>query len=435
MIHSGPQNAPPQRREMLVRTTLPPHSQCASFSLKRQDRGRLIASWHEQDGFNEKTALNEYYVVSQFHPTENRIHGYIFARGGAPRHRFLTRELILQQMGVSLAADTQGKVYFVAFMSPNFTRFPVVEIRAIPVLDFATGTWSEPNVLKRVVLRCLGVAPPNNPITNVHSFVKNNRLIFDAATMAGLEGCNAREVKGSRGVGEEMIRLRFLRRTRIAGIEYDMVSWDITSRPSPLTPSIGTLFSQGVPWAPNQAVDEDGSPYAAEDGEVDLGEVYPKPSYYNFPVSRTSVYRSASTMDVDRYEGRGELIRRMPASLVAGDDYDYFSVFYADKSTLLVRQLPDNLEAGDLLPHTPLATHPYPVIPGVDDADFVPLGEYFEAPTVELTFKPGTTQRGLTIPAPRFAARPVDLDYEHKRYAVYYTTEKTVKKIVMLRYD
>ncbi|KAI5851840.1 hypothetical protein BZA05DRAFT_445007 [Tricharina praecox] len=432
-------------REVLVTTNLPPHTQCAVFSLKHRNRGQLLASWHELDGFNDKAAVNEFYVISQFHPTEHRLHGYIFPRDGVTEHRFAMRETGFRQMGVALAADTQGKVFYVAYMCPALTRFPVVEIHATPS-PISASAWGQPSLLKRVVVRCLGLPlpPPITPDFDVHSFLKENHLTFDEATTAGLEGCDARGKKGRRGVGEEMIRLRLVGRTgdtSDAGFDYEMVSWDISARPSPLRPSSGELFSQGVHWQTDQTVPEDTSPYVNVCGVVDLDDVYPKPAYLRYPGEGSVVMRSASTMDVDRFEGRRDLVRCLPVcsvSGVEGGDGDHFAVFYTDQPEMLVQPSPNSLDRGSLVLGTTVAVHPYPDVPGIDDEDFVPLGEYFSTPTVEMPFRAGTTQHGLRIPAPLFGSGTIGVDLEQKRYAVYYTAavggRQGERKIVMLRY-
>jgi len=393
------------------------------FSLERKNLGQLLGTWHESGNFNEKAALNEYYVVGQFHPIEKRLHGYIFPRDGNSRHRFALREMALRQIGTALAADTQGKVLYVAYMAPEITRFPVVEVHAIPVADPVTGAWSEPSIIKRVVLRCLVSPPPGNLIGDILWYVQSNRLVFGQATTAGLEGYNARGVKERRGVGEEMIQLKFFKDSEVGEVKYNMVSWNISARPSPTTPSDGTSFNGGIHWAPGYTLDETESPWASANGEVDLDEAYPKPAYHKFydPESNKPC-TLASTIDVDRHEGRGQLVRHPAVGLVDATGRRYLSVFYGENSRSMLSQFPDSPDQGWLVYLEAHSDHPYPVVPGINDKHFVPLGEYFDAPTVEMRFTTGQAKDGVTIP-PLIdeEPHPIGIDHENHRYIAYYT--------------
>ncbi|RPA98623.1 hypothetical protein L873DRAFT_1835858 [Choiromyces venosus 120613-1] len=395
-----------------------PHSLCAVFSTRPRDRGALLHAWHQNDSFIIETALNEFYAIAEFDLVEQRLEGYIFPPEKVSRkpnkrfsftsaisrqpdgvdagHHFTIRKKALypQPSSFSIAPDTRGKVFYLGFLPPTADRRPVVEVHAVPQFNPEDGTWSECSVIKRVVLRSLGLFPGiSNGLTRSSFWID-----FD-------DGTTVRNLKRSK-VGpsgkfawhpdEDVVRIRMKGDLCIPGIteegeSVNMVTWAITARPSPIQPSTITEWRNGKEWAEtsdniihdNIIHDSNASPYANKNGEIDYEDVYPTPTYYIRPRELHKFLGQLEPLplgvELDTLEGANE----------SGNYPPYLWVKNKEKINKKVCALFSRMSPGMLLldPEVDasqrhgkmfvedLSKHiVYPPVPGVNDEDFRPPG-------------------------------------------------------------
>ncbi|CAZ86403.1 unnamed protein product [Tuber melanosporum] len=391
-----------------------PHSLCAVFSTGPQDRGKLLHTWLERDSFIIETALNEFYAIAEFDLVEQRLEGYIFPRAGKSSsklnkrfsftsaisqhtdgaeagHHFTIRKKALypQPSSFSIAPDTRGKVFYLGFLPPSADRRPVVEVHAVPQFSPADGTWSECSVIKRVVLRSLGLFPGvTNGLTRSSFWVD-----FD-------DGTTVRNFKRSK-IGpsgkfawdpdEDVVRLRMKGDLGIPGVteegeSVNMVTWVVTARPSPIQPSAISDWRNGREWAviPDNIIhDSNASPYANENGEIDYEDVYPTPTYYTRPRDLQNFLNQLELLppdvELDTLEGANESGNYPPYLWVKNQEKinkKVYALFSKMSPGMLV--LDPEVDAsgghGKAFLEDPSKHTVYPPVPGVNDGDFRPPG-------------------------------------------------------------
>ncbi|RPB13325.1 hypothetical protein P167DRAFT_604948 [Morchella conica CCBAS932] len=427
------------------RTTIPPrqffehpHSACAVFSTKKEDRGRLIASWFERDSFIWMIVVNEFYALAEFDLVEQRLEGYIYPTADHPPkkikdtlkgcgnrsdgkhdgHHFTIKKKSLYPplSTFSIAADTRGKVFYLGFLPPSAERRPVVEVHAVPQYDPSNKSWSPCTVIKRITLRSLGRhAGELNGSTLNSSFWIN----FDPGT-------TVKELKGpkmgplgsfTRDPDEDVVRIRMTGDLYIPGItgpdeQVSMVTWDITARASPHKPSTITEWRSGKEWDidPESEIDFDTvSLYKNAEGKVDFEELYPSPTYYTRHRRREAFMTELSTIprtvDFDCMMANNE-IGVMPSLFWVKDsdnkNKSACAVYGSMEQGILVRDpKPDNADNSGMtvfMPHHEAVE--FPLDPGRNDKDFIPAGIHIKA-TYKVTLDVG---RNVTI---RKTAKPV----------------------------
>ncbi|PWW76649.1 hypothetical protein C7212DRAFT_279376 [Tuber magnatum] len=391
-----------------------PHSLCAVFSTRPQDRGKLLHTWLERDSFIIETALNEFYAIAEFDLVEQRLEGYIFPKpgksssklnkrfsftstisqqtdGAEAGHHFTIRKKALypQPSSFSIAPDTRGKVFYLGFLPPSTDRRPVVEVHAVPQFSPVDGTWSECSVIKRVVLRSLGLFPGiTNGLTRSSFWVD-----FD-------DGTTVRNLKRSK-VGpsgkfawdpdEDVVRLRMKGDLGIPGIteegeSVNMVTWVITARPSPIQPSTISEWRNGREWAmiPDNIIhDSNASPHANENGEIDYEDVYPTPTYYTRPRDLQRFVNQLEPLplgvELDTLEGANESGNYPPYLWVKNQEKinnKVYALFSKMSPGMLV--LDSEVDAserhGKMFVEDLSKDIVYPPVPGVNDGDFRPPG-------------------------------------------------------------
>ena len=394
-----------------------PHSLCAVFSTSPQDRGKLLHTWLERDSFIIETALNEFYAIAEFDLVEQRLEGYIFPKvgksssklnkrfsfssaisqqtdGAEAGHHFTIKKKALypQPSSFSIAPDTHGKVFYLGFLPPSADRRPVVEVHAVPQFNPVDGTWSECSVIKRVVLRSLGLLPgATNGLTRSSFWVD-----FD-------DGTTVRNLKRSK-VGpsgkfawhpdEDVVRIRMKGDLNIPGIteegeSINMVTWIVTARPSPIQPSTISAWRSGREWAvvPDSIIHGSNvSPYANKNGEIDYEDVYPTPTYYTRPRDLHKFLNQLEPLplgvELDTLEGANESGNYPPYLWVKNQEKINKRVYalFSKMSPGMLASAPE-ADAGeghgemfveDLPKH--VAYPAVPVVPGVNDGDFRPPG-------------------------------------------------------------
>ncbi|CUS08226.1 unnamed protein product [Tuber aestivum] len=391
-----------------------PHSLCAVFSTRPQDRGKLLYTWLERDSFIIETALNEFYAIAEFDLVEQRLEGYIFPKLGKSSsklnkrfsftsatsqqtddaeagHHFTIKKKALypQPSSFSIAPDTRGKVFYLGFLPPSTDRRPVVEVHAVPQFSPLDGTWSECSVIKRVVLRSLGLFP----VTTNGSTRSSFWIDFD-------DGTTVRNLKRSK-IGpcgkfawdpdEDVVRIRMKGDLSIPGIteegeSVNMVTWVITARPSPIQPSTISDWRNGKEWAeiPDNIIhDSNASPYANENGEIDCEDVYPAPTYYTRPRDFQKFVGQLEPLpigvELDTLEGANESGNYPPYLWIKNPEkinkkvYALFSKMFP--GTLVLSPEVGASEGRGEMSAEDLSKHvSYPPLPGVNDADFRPPG-------------------------------------------------------------
>lgn len=356
-----------------------PHSACAVFSTKKEDRGRLIASWFERDSFIWMVAVNEFYAIAEFDLVEQRLEGYIYptadpqksvrgslrghgnkSDGKHDGHHFTIKKKSLYPplSTFSVAADTRGKVFYLGFLPPSAERRPVVEVHSVPQYDpFNSSFW----------------------------------INFD-------QGTTVKELKGpkiepsgpfARDPDEDIVRIRMTGDLYIPGVtdtdeqQVSMVTWDITSRPSPHKPSSITEWRAGKEWEVDPDIDFDSiSLYKNAEGKVDFEELYPSPTYYTRnrkrEVCMVELRTIPRTLDFDCMMANNE-IGVMPSLFWMKDNNNKnksaCAVYGSIEPGIIVRdpkpEQPDN--GGVILtPHGEAVE--FPLDPGRNDKDFVPAG-------------------------------------------------------------
>lgn len=364
-----------------------------------------------------ETALNEFYAITEFDLVEQRLEGYIFPEVKKAKsinkrfsltsykepqdsqhegHHFTIKKKALYPAlsTFTIAPDTRGKVFYLGFLPPSADRRPVVEIHALPQFNPVDGTWSECTVVKRVTLRSLGsnARGMNGSILNSSFWID-----FDiGTTVKNLKHPKTEPTgKFARDPDEDVVRIRMKGDLFIPGITSDkeqanMVTWDITARPSPRLPSTITEWRQGQEWAVNPDDSEnlsDISPYKDAQGEVDFEEVYPSPTYNVRIRSRekflVGIEPLPDGVDLDRLEVRNECGLYPPYFWVKDKDKKNKTVFavYSTMSPETLILDPQHSEEGRGL-LTPLPPHEaviYPHDPGKDDKAFIPAGRLMNA--------------------------------------------------------
>jgi len=373
-----PSDLPPELSTIRQKVPQSTHTQCAVFSVRPGDRGRLIAKWYETDNFLTVAALNEHYCISEFHLMEQRLEGVVYrteeSTGGTapnhePAHHFSVRKKTEYPplSTFDIAADTKGKVFYLGFLPPPDRR-PVVEVISIP-MKTQDGTWTEPTVLKRVVLRTLA-----KHIESVGAALLRSYWIdFDDGIEVSKDMCAQREGKNWKP-GEDIVRLRLRGDFIIKGTTpqdecVKLVSWYITARPSPgKPPTIQEWRSQR-----QEPLNNEVSLWADTTGHVDLEECYPTPTYYTMSYKREGIRalpRFPKDLDIDRavlypfpsqYWHKNELSRDTMVS-----------------SVFCVEGMRDSM-GGINYSEAPFDILEYPLVPGRDDHDFVPPGRHLHA--------------------------------------------------------
>lgn len=394
-----PPPEPPTIRQRVQQST---HTQCAVFSVRAEDRGRLIAKWFETDNFLTIAALNEHYCISEFRLMEQRLEGVIYRKEDEsgldntspyePAHRFTVRKKT-EYPSLStfdIAPDTKGKIFYLGFLPPPDRR-PVVEIISIPTKQ-EDGTWTEPTVLKRVILRTLAKHVESAGVALLRSYwIDFDDGIEVTKDMRAKEGKNWE-------IGEDIVRLRLRGDFVIDGITpqdecVKLISWYITARPSPKQPSTIQQWRNQENWVDGSLNDPrcTVSPWADGLGIVNLEECYPSPTYYTMSYNPDKILSELPVLpddvDVDR-----TTLYPFPSQYWFKDSLsrDAFA-----NSILCSEGDPTQLESAlNLAGHAD--TLEYPPIPGRDDHHFVPPGRHLYA-TFRVTLETGRPIRSKRI--------------------------------------
>ncbi|KAI5811641.1 hypothetical protein DFH27DRAFT_39192 [Peziza echinospora] len=380
--------APPVQSNIRHRVFQQPHSLCAVFSVRPQDRGRLVQKWVEEDSFMSAAALNEHYCISEFHLIEQKLEGVIFHPGHAldiqapapehPAHRFTIRKKTAypQLSTFDIAPDTKGKVFYLGFLPPPDRR-PVVEVIAIPTKQ-ADGTWTEPVVLKRVVLRTL--AKHLEVSAALH---KSYWLDFDDGFEVNKYTNVPENEKAKWKDGEDVVRLRLRGDFAIPGTQdksqiVKLISWYITARPSPNLPSNIMRWREGENWL-NPDLNSDTlevSPWTDASGEINLDECYPAPTYYTSPNRPANIFRYLPTLPEGIDVDRAGLFQYGPQIWIRDEEENnkyLCGIYYSENGVDVTKPSPKITDANDS------ADFMFPFIPGKDDHDFVPPGRHLYA--------------------------------------------------------
>lgn len=347
------------------------HTQCAVFSVRPEDRGRLITKWYETDNFLTVAALNEYYCISEFHLIEQRLEGVIYcteeptdgtAPNHEPAHHFSVRKKTEYPplSTFDIAADTKGKVFYLGFLPPP-DRMPVVEVISIP-RKTQDDTWTEPTVLKRVVLRTLA----KHIESDGEAMLRSYWIDFDDGIEVSKNMCAQKEGKNWKP-GEDIVRLRlrgvfFIKGTTPQGECVKLVSWYITARPSPgKPPTIQEWRSQR-----HEPLNNEVSLWADATGHVDLEECYPTPTYYTMAYKREGIRtlpRIPKDLDIDR-----AVLYPFPSQYWLRNESSQYTTV---SSVFCAERMQESIENIDILE--------FPLVPGRDDRDFVPPGRHLYA--------------------------------------------------------
>jgi len=385
---------PPEVSTIRQKVSHSTHTQCAVFSVRPEDRGRLITKWYETDNFLTVAALNEHYCISEFHLMEQRLEGVIYhteeSTGGTapsyePAHHFCVRKKTEYPplSTFDIAADTKGQVFYLGFLPPPDRR-PVVEVISIP-RKTRDNTWAEPTVLKRVVLRTLAKHIESTGMALPRSYW----IDFDDGTEVTKDMCAQAEGRNWK-LGEDIVRLRlrgdFIIKGTTAQDEcVNLVSWYITARPSPRQPpTIQEWRSQR-----HEPLNNEASLWADATGHVDLEECYPTPTYYTMPYSREGICALPlipKDLDIDR-----AALYPFPSHYWLKNAFSWdatvSSVFCAERVHHSIGGINYSESAPNILG--------YPRAPGRDDHDFVPPGRHLYAiyQAVLETGRPVTSKR------------------------------------------
>lgn len=384
---------------------------CAVFSTKPHNRGKLLWTWFERDSFIMETALNEFYAITEFDLVEQRLEGYIFPKTKKSKtinkrfsltykepvdplhegHHFTIKKKALYPAlsTFAIAPDTRGKVFYLGFLPPSTDRRPVVEIHALPQFNSVDNTWSECTVVKRVTLRSLGshARGMNGSILNSSFWID-----FDVGTTVKSLKHPKIEPSGrfTRDPDEDVVRIRMKGDLFIPSITSDseqvnMVTWDITARPSPHLPSNIAEWRQGREWAvgpDDPGYISDVSLYKNAQGKTDFEEVYPSPTY-NIKIRNREKFLAdlevlPNGVDLDRLEGGNESGLYPPYFWIKDQDKKNKSVhaIYSIMSSDTLILDPENSDEGcGLISSLPLHDAvAYPHDPGRDDKAFIPAG-------------------------------------------------------------
>lgn len=358
-----------------------------------------------------ETALNEFYAITEFDLVEQRLEGYIFPKTKKAKtvnkrfsltykepvdplhegHHFTIKKKALYPAlsTFAIAPDTRGKVFYLGFLPPSTDRRPVVEIHALPQFNSVDNTWSECTVVKRVTLRSLGshARGMNGSILNSSFWID-----FDVGTTVGNLKHPKSEPSGrfGRDPDEDVVRIRmkgdlFIPSITLDAEQVNVVTWDITARPSPRLPSNIAEWRQGREWA--EGPDDlghisDVSPYKNAQGRIDFEEVYPSPTY-NVKIRNREKFLAdlevlPDGVDLDRLGGGNESGLYPPYFWIKDQDKKNKSVhaIYSIMSSDTLILDPENSDEGCglmslLSPHDAIA---YPHDPGRDDKAFIPAG-------------------------------------------------------------
>ncbi|KAF8420815.1 hypothetical protein EV426DRAFT_231488 [Tirmania nivea] len=382
---------PPEISTMRQRVPYSTHTQCAVLSVRPEDRGRLIAKWYEVDNFLTIAALNEHYCISEFHLIEQRLEGVIYRTEESttpnyePAHHFSVRKKTEYPplSTFDIAADTKGKVFYLGFLPPPDRR-PVVEVISIPKKT-QDDTWTEPTVLKRVVLRTLAKHLESSGAALLRSYW----IDFDDGIEVSKDMCAKKEGKNWK-LGEDIVRLRLrgdfiIRGTTPQDECVKLVSWYITARPSPgKPPTIQEWRSQR-----HEPLNNEVSLWTDATGHVDLEECYPIPTYYTMAYNREGIRALPllpKDLDIDR-----EVLYPFPWQ------YWHKNAFSRDtivSSVFCAEGMQDSTENLNYT-EAPSNILEYPQVPGRDDHDFVPPGRHLYAVyrAVLETDRPVTSKR------------------------------------------
>lgn len=373
-----------------------------------------------------ETALNEFYAITEFDLVEQRLEGYIFPKTKKTKttnkrfsltshresseplhqgHHFTIKKKALYPplSTFTIAPDTRGEVFYLGFLPPSADRRPVVEIHALPQFNPVDNTWSECTVIKRVTLRCLGshAREMNGSVLNSSFWID-----FDVGTTVKNLKHPKTEPSGNfaRDPDEDIVRVRMTGDLFVPGITSDieqvnMVTWDVTARPSPRLPSNIAEWRQGQDWAvdPDDPEDlSDVSLYKDTQGKIDFEEVYPSPTYSvrvrNRENFRAGLEGLPDGVDLDRLEYGNESGPYPPYFWVKDEEkknktvYAVYSVMSPD--TLILD--PENFDKGFGLmsPLSPCDAIVYPHDPGRDDKTFIPAGKLMR-PKFKVTLDAG----------------------------------------------
>ncbi|KAL7274432.1 hypothetical protein RUND412_002661 [Rhizina undulata] len=378
-----------------------PHTICAVFSTRSEDRGKLLHTWVEKDSFMSEAALNEFYAITEFDIIEQRLDGYIFPTKSSDvphqtnethdgYHFTLRKKAQYPPLSTfSIAPDTRGKVFYLGFIPPTPDRRPVVEVHSVPQYNPADGTWTPGTIIKRVSLRGLG---RNAGSLNERLLNSSYWISFDDGTTIDKLKYPRHEPfqKFPRDPDEDVVRLRLRGDFVIQGVTLlsetvNAISWDITARPSPRPPAPIDQWRAGKLWADEESIEEGTSPYVDSNGVVDLEEVYPTPTYFTRVRDRQQLLQRLQPfpddVDLDQLEHEQEMIHSFPCIWVKDDKGKNrtLCVMYSIRTTIL---------PSDPGPATGFrvdgARNPeyrieYPPIPGVQDHEFIPPGILWRA--------------------------------------------------------
>lgn len=384
---------------------------CAVFSTKPHNRGKLLWTWFERDSFIMETALNEFYAITEFDLVEQRLEGYIFPKTKKAKtankrfsltykepvdplhegHHFTIKKKALYPAlsTFAIAPDTCGKVFYLGFLPPSTDRRPVVEIHALPQFNPVDNTWGECTVVKRVTLRSLG-----SHARGMNGSILNSSFWIDFDVGTTIKNLKHPKIEPSgrfaRDPDEDVVRIRMKGDLFIPSItseaeQVNMVTWDITARPSPHLPSNIAEWRQGREWAvspENPDYLNDASLYKNAQGRIDFEEVYPSPTY-NVKIRNREKFLAdlevlPDGVDLDRLEGGNESGLYPPYFWIKDQDKKNKTVhaIYSIMSTDTLILDPENPDEGcgsmtPLPPHNAIA---YPHDPGRDDKAFIPAG-------------------------------------------------------------
>lgn len=372
-----------------------------------------------------ETALNEFYAITEFDLVEQRLEGYIFPKTKKAKainkrfsltykepvdplhegyHFTIKKKALYPALSTfAIAPDTRGKVFYLGFLPPSTDRRPVVEIHALPQFNPVDNTWSECTVVKRVTLRSLGsyARGMNGSILNSSFWID-----FDAGTTVRNLKHPKIDPSGkfARDPDEDIVRIRmkgdlFIPSITLDAEQVNMVTWDITARPSPHLPSNITEWRQGCEWAVD--LGDPGhlnnvSLYKNAQGGIDFEEIYPSPTYNVKIRNRENFLAGLDVLrggvDLDRLEG-GTESGLYPPYIWTKDQEKKNKTVHAIYSTMSPGTLilnPENSDEGcglmsSLPPHDAIS---YPHDPGRDDKAFIPAGRLMK-PKFKISLETG----------------------------------------------
>ncbi|KAF8472014.1 hypothetical protein BDZ91DRAFT_760611 [Kalaharituber pfeilii] len=387
--------ATPTTHTPRIRVFQQPHTLCAVLSVRPEDRGRLIQRWVEADSIMTIAALNEYYCISEFHLLEQRLEGAIFhpeqpgtagnVLGSLAHHFTIRKKSAYPSLSTfDIAPDTKGKVFYLGFLPPPDRR-PVVEVISLPTQN-EDGTWTEPAVIKRVVLRTLAKHVESMGAALLRSYW----IDFDDGFEVNEEILRENPGKNWK-IGEDVVRLRLKGDFSIIGTTrpeevVKLISWDITARPSPRQPSSIDAWRTGKDWKDEEFNDPQSqeSPWRDESGHVDLQECYPTPTYYTSPHRPENLLTLPAlpeNIDADRVK-----LYPYPMQIWLKDETlrnkTICCLYYAEKGVNLTENLRgyiDPVASPRPLRNEDVDISHYPPVPGRNDHEFVPTGRHLHA--------------------------------------------------------